>query len=156
MPSVSGPTSTRLLGLFRAQSANARRTFLTGHTIGWILGPSDATPYRLLACISDVKTRRRNQACSLSHFAMKLLFAAPLSGLRSDPIAFGVHASRLHLAMKLFFAAPTSGLPFFPTALLSHVSCPAAEPIANAITSAAYISIFTLASFGANFRVNES
>src|SRR6516225_9548956 len=67
-------------------------------------------------------TRRRNQACSFSHFVMKLFFAAPLSGLPSDPIAFGAHASRLHLVMKLFFAAPTSALPFFPTALLSQVS----------------------------------
>jgi hypothetical protein len=83
---------------------------------------------------------------------MKLLFAAPLSGLPSDPIAFGVHASRLHLAMKLFFAAPTSALPFFPTALLSQVSCPAAEPIANAITIAACINIFILASFEAKLR----
>jgi hypothetical protein len=68
---------------------------------------------------------------------MKLLLAAPFNRLPSDPIALGVHASRLHLIMKLFFAAPTSGLPFFPTALLAHVSCPAAEPIANAITNAA-------------------
>jgi hypothetical protein len=78
---------------------------------------------------------------------MKLLLAAPFSALPFDPIALGVHASRLHFAMKLFFAAPTSGLPFFPTALLSHVSCPAAEPIANVSTNAAYINIFILASF---------
>jgi hypothetical protein len=78
---------------------------------------------------------------------MKLLLAAPFSGLPPDPIALGMHTSRLHFIMKLFFAAPTSGLPFFPTALLVHVSCPAAEPIANAITNAAYINIFILASF---------
>jgi hypothetical protein len=36
---------------------------------------------------------------------MKPFFAAPLSGLPSDPIAFGAHASRLHFAMKLVFAA---------------------------------------------------
>src|SRR5262249_44621533 len=52
---------------------------------------------------------RRAQTCSLSHFAMKLFFAAPASGLPSDPIALGSHASPLHLAMKLFFAAPASG-----------------------------------------------
>jgi len=38
-------------------------------------------------------------------------------------------------------------LPFFPTALLSHVSCPAAEAIVNAITNAAYVDFFILASF---------
>jgi hypothetical protein len=36
---------------------------------------------------------------------MKPFFAAPLSGLPSDPIAFGAHASRLHFDMKLVFAA---------------------------------------------------
>jgi len=78
---------------------------------------------------------------------MKLLLAAPFSGLPFDPIALGVHASRLHFVMKLIFAAPTSGFPFFPTALLAHVSCPAAEPIANAITNATYINTFILLSF---------
>jgi hypothetical protein len=73
---------------------------------------------------------------------MKLLFAAPLSGLPSDPMALGAHVSRLHFVIKLLFAAPTSDLPFLPTALLSHVSCPATEPIANAVTNAAYINIF--------------
>jgi hypothetical protein len=79
---------------------------------------------------------------SRSHFAMKLFFAAPLSGLPSDPTAFGAQASRLHLARKLFFAAPASGLPSFPTALLSHVPCAAAEPIANAVTKMANIKRF--------------
>jgi hypothetical protein len=78
---------------------------------------------------------------------MKLLFAAPLSGLPSDPIALGAQASRLHFVRKLFFAAPASGLPFLPTALLSHVSCAAAEPIANAVTNTAYINLFMLPSF---------
>ena len=78
---------------------------------------------------------------------MKLLLAAPFSGFPFDPIAFGAHASRLHFIMKLIFAAPTSGLPFFPTALLAHVSCPAAEPIANAITNDTYINTFILPSF---------
>ena len=78
---------------------------------------------------------------------MKLLFAAPLSGLPSDPTALGVQASRLHFVKKLFFAAPTSGLPFLPTALLAHVSCAAAEPIANAIARSAFIKGFILSSF---------
>src|SRR6516164_6373915 len=73
---------------------------------------------------------------------MKLLFAAPLSGLPSDPTALGVQTSRLHFVMKLFFAAPTSGLPFLPTALLAHVSCAAAEPSANAIARSTYIKGF--------------
>jgi hypothetical protein len=70
---------------------------------------------------------------------MKLFFAAPLSGLPSDPTALGAQASRLHFARKLFFAAPARGLPSCPTALLSHVPCAAAEPIANAVTKAASI-----------------
>jgi hypothetical protein len=78
---------------------------------------------------------------------MKLLFAAPLSGLPSDPIALGAQASRLHFVRKLVFAAPASGLPFLPTALLVHVSCAAAEPIANAVTNTAYINLFILPSF---------
>jgi hypothetical protein len=52
---------------------------------------------------------------------MKLFFAAPLSGLPSEPTALGAHASRLHFAMKLVLAAPASGLTSFVTALLSHV-----------------------------------
>jgi len=89
------------------------------------------------------------QPCSLSHFAMKLFFAAPLSALPSDPTALGAHASRLHFAMKLFFAAPASGLPSFPTALLSHVPgnpCAAAEPIANADSNTASMNRFILSS----------
>jgi hypothetical protein len=38
---------------------------------------------------------------------MKLLFAAPLIGFPSDPIA--LRAARLHFLVKLFFAAPTCG-----------------------------------------------
>jgi hypothetical protein len=72
---------------------------------------------------------------------MKLFFAAPLSGLPSDPTAFGAQASRLHFVMKLVFAAPASGLPSLETALLSHVpgACAAAEPIAQAINKLASI-----------------
>ena len=62
---------------------------------------------------------------------MKLFFAAPLSGLPSDPIGLGSQALRLHLAMKEVRAAPASSRPSFPIALLAHVSgaCAAAEPI---------------------------
>src|SRR6516165_12715361 len=73
---------------------------------------------------------------------MKLLFAAPLSGLPSDPTALGAQASRLHFVMKLLLAAPTSGLPFLPTALLAHVSCAVDEPSANAIVRSTYIKCF--------------
>src|ERR1700756_4357126 len=63
---------------------------------------------------------------------MKLFFAAPLSGLPSDPIALGAQVSRLHFARKAVRAAPASSRPSFPIALLSHVpgACAAAEPIA--------------------------
>jgi len=72
---------------------------------------------------------------------MKLFFAAPLSGLPSDPIALGAQTSRLHFLMKLFFAAPASGLPAFDTALLSHVpgACAAAKPTAEAVSNTASI-----------------
>src|SRR5439155_26539760 len=56
------------------------------------------------------------QPCSLWHFAMKLVFAAPLSGLPFDPIALGSHISRLHLARKAVRAAPSSSRPSFPIA----------------------------------------
>src|SRR6516225_3639070 len=82
------------------------------------------------------------------HFVMKLFFAAPLSGLPSDPTALGAQASRLHLARKAVRAAPASSRPSFPTALLSHVpgACAAAEPMANTVNKTASISrvIFTL------------
>src|SRR5262245_50618277 len=71
---------------------------------------------------------------------MKEFFAAPFSGLPSEPTALGSHASRLHFAMKLFFAAPASGFPSFPIAWLSHVPdvpWAAAEPIAIAVINAA-------------------
>ena len=89
----------------------------------------------------------RGQACSLSHFVMKLLFAAPFSGLPSDPTALGVQASRLHFAIKLVLAAPARGFPFLPTALLSQVSWAAAEPSANASARSTYINDFILSSF---------
>src|SRR5262249_582948 len=73
---------------------------------------------------------------------MKLFFAAPLSGLPSEPIAFGSHASRLHFVRKLVLAAPASSLPSFPTALLAHVpgACAAADPMENAVNKTTSIS----------------
>src|SRR5258705_5533265 len=77
------------------------------------------------------------------HLAMKLILAAPLSALPSDPTAFGKQASRLHLAMALFLAAPASGLPSLLTALTSQLSpagagaCASAVPTANAAINAA-------------------
>jgi hypothetical protein len=72
---------------------------------------------------------------------MKLVFAAPLSGLPSDPIAFGAHASRLHFARKAVRAAPASSRPSFPTALLAQVpgACAAAEPTAKTKSKTAII-----------------
>src|SRR6266481_7569687 len=79
------------------------------------------------------------QACSLWHFAMKLVFAAPLSGLPSDPMAFGSHASRLHLARSAVRAVPASSRPSFPIALLAHVpgAFAASEPIAKTMSKTA-------------------
>src|SRR5258707_14235626 len=73
---------------------------------------------------------------------MKLFFAAPLSGLPSNPIALGAQVSRLHFARKAVRAAPASSRPSFPIALLSHApgACAAAEPIANAVNKTARMS----------------
>ena len=48
---------------------------------------------------------------------MKLVFAAPASGLPFLSTAFGAQASALHFFRKEFFAAPASGLPSALTAL---------------------------------------
>src|SRR6266487_4070354 len=44
-----------------------------------------------------------------------------------------------HFAMKLVFAAPLSGLPFDPIALVAHVpgACAPAEPIAKTVSKTA-------------------
>src|SRR5262249_10310103 len=84
----------------------------------------------------------------LSHFAIKLFFAAPLSGLPSDPIAFGPQASRLHFAIKLVFAAPASGFPSFETALFRTFRALAPllnrlqKPLANLPASAGTLTWF--------------
>src|SRR5262245_43109448 len=70
---------------------------------------------------------------------MKLFLAAPESFLPSELTAFGAHASRLHFFRKLLSAAPASGLPFLSIALLAHVSCAMAGPIAKAAIMAAKI-----------------
>jgi hypothetical protein len=68
---------------------------------------------------------------SLSHFFIKLVFAAPASGLPFLSIALGSQASFVHFVMKLFIAAPAWGFPSLPTALLWHVSSARAEPKAK-------------------------
>jgi hypothetical protein len=68
---------------------------------------------------------------------MKLVFAAPESGLPSELTALVAQLSAMHFFMNEVFAAPASGLPSFPTALLSHVSCASAAPPANTVTNAA-------------------
>jgi hypothetical protein len=57
-----------------------------------------------------------------SHFFMKLVFAAPASGLPSWLTALVAQVSAMHFFMKEVFAAPASGFPSLPIALLSQVS----------------------------------
>src|SRR5262249_32294361 len=99
----------------------------------WARCARSSAPHR------SVFVSRANLSCSASvwHLAMKLLFAAPLSGFPFDPTALGVQASRLHLAKKLVFAAPASGLPSLPTALLLQLSCASAVPIESAAINTA-------------------
>jgi hypothetical protein len=68
---------------------------------------------------------------------MKPFLAAPESLLPCALTAFGKQASRLHFLTKLLSAAPASGLPCLPTALLVHVACAIAGPIAKAAIMAA-------------------
>src|SRR5262245_3515924 len=58
---------------------------------------------------------------------MKLVFAAPESGLPSLLTAFDSHASSLHFLMKLVLAAPVRGLPSLLTALVAQ-DCASAVP----------------------------
>src|SRR5262245_24761610 len=58
---------------------------------------------------------------------MKLVFAAPESGLPSLLTAFDSHASSLHFLMKLVLAAPVRGLPSLLTALVAQ-DCAIAVP----------------------------
>jgi hypothetical protein len=61
---------------------------------------------------------------------MKLLLAAPLSGLPSLLTALASQASCLHFFKKLVSAAPASGFPSLPTALALQSSA-LAEPKIN-------------------------
>ena len=74
---------------------------------------------RLFSC-----TVRVADACGqapFSHFFMKLVFAAPESGLPSWLTALVAQVSAMHFFMNEVLAAPASGLPYLPTALLSQV-----------------------------------
>jgi hypothetical protein len=79
-----------------------------------------------------------------SHFFMKLVFAAPESGLPSALTALVAQESAMHFFMNEFLAAPASGLPSLPTALLSQVSCAKAAPLANVATNAANINFLSM------------
>src|SRR4029079_6679751 len=79
-----------------------------------------------------------------SHFFMKLVFAAPESGLPSALTALFAHASAMHFFMNDVFAAPASGLPSLPTALVSQASCANAAPPANVRTNAANINFLSM------------
>src|SRR3984893_7532941 len=83
--------------------------------------------------IADGTTFIPTAQASLAHFRIKLFLAAPESFLPSALTAFGKHDSRLHFLRKLLSAAPASGLSFLSTALLAHVSCAIAGPIAKAV-----------------------
>src|ERR1700749_2878578 len=72
-----------------------------------------------------------------SHFFMKLVLAAPASGLPSELTALVAHWSAMHFFMNDVFAAPASALPSLPTALLSQVSCAIAVPAAKAAITVA-------------------
>src|SRR5665647_413638 len=86
----------------------------------------------------------REDQASFSHFAMKLFFAAPESGLPSLLTALLSQASSLHFFTKLFLAAPASALPSLLTALISQAVCAIAEPMAKDVIKAARIIRFTL------------
>src|SRR5258705_821094 len=72
-----------------------------------------------------------------SHFFMKLVLAAPASGLPSWLTALVAQESAMHFFMNDVFAAPASALPSLPTALVSQLSCAMAVPTANVATNAA-------------------
>src|SRR5258707_2707665 len=78
-----------------------------------------------------VSVARGGDQVPFSHFFMKLVFAAPESGLPSWLTALVAQGSAVHFFMNEGLAAPASGLPSFPTALLSQVSCARAAPPAN-------------------------
>src|SRR6476469_2603705 len=67
---------------------------------------------------------------------MKLVLAAPASGLPSLLIALPEQASCLHFLTKLVLAAPESALPSLLTALVSQ-DCAIADPTAKTVIRAA-------------------
>src|SRR5674476_650604 len=75
---------------------------------------------------------------------MKLVFAAPESGLPSWLTALVAQLSAMHFFMNEVLAAPASALPSLPTALLSQVSCARAAPPANVTTNAANINFLSM------------
>src|ERR1700758_2652609 len=75
---------------------------------------------------------------------MKLVFAAPESGLPSALIALAAQESAMHFFMNEVLAAPASGLPSLLIALVSQLSCAKAAPPANVATSAANINFLTM------------
>ena len=79
---------------------------------------------------------------SLWHFLMKLVLAAPASGLPFLSMAFGSQTSLAHFVMKLFKAAPASGLPSLPIALLWQDSSALAGLIAIAPSRSARPNLF--------------
>jgi hypothetical protein len=79
-----------------------------------------------------------------SHFFMKLVFAAPESGLPSALTALVAQESAMHFFMNEVLAAPASGLPSLPIALVSHVSCAKAAPPANVAINPANINFLSM------------
>jgi hypothetical protein len=73
-----------------------------------------------------INQNRRREYIALqapfSHFFMKLVLAAPDSGLPSALTALVAQESAMHFFMNEVLAAPASALPSLPTALVSHVS----------------------------------
>jgi len=79
---------------------------------------------------------------ALSHFFMKLVLAAPASGLPSLPTACSVQDVLMHFFMKLVLAAPASGFPCLSIAFASHAAfcataCASVTPFAKTNTSIA-------------------
>src|SRR4029077_19640509 len=89
------------------------------------------------ALFVTVSVARGGDQAPFSHFFMKLVFAAPESGLPSWLTALVAQVSAMHFLMDAVLAAPASGLPSLPTALLSQVSCASAAPPANITTNTA-------------------
>src|SRR5258708_3037418 len=121
----------------RARAEDARRS-CRGHMIDSLGCPVVPRPFRLATPVQSALPNAGVQA-PFSHFFMKLVFAAPESGLPSWLTALVAQVSAMHFLMDAVLAAPASGLPSLPTALLSQVSCARAAPPANATTNAANI-----------------